>query len=120
MVKIIDISSKGRAKREDEEFLDKLKTIATVGDPNKMKLVIGWGAYGIEYTAIETATGREVPIKQIYLRKQEYSFVPKELINEIVPEIKERNKQSPIFQDFLDSCPETKVDKRPSAELLRH
>ena len=37
------------------------------------------------------------------------------------PEIKEREKLSPIFQDFLDKCLETNVEKRPSAaELLRH
>ena len=37
------------------------------------------------------------------------------------PEIKERDKLSPIFQDFLDKTLETNVDKRPTAaELLRH
>ena len=37
------------------------------------------------------------------------------------PEIKEREKLSPIFQDFLDKSLETNVDRRPSAaELLRH
>merc|ERR1739838_948536 len=37
------------------------------------------------------------------------------------PEIKEREKLSPIFQDFLDKSLETNVDRRPTAaELLRH
>jgi len=37
------------------------------------------------------------------------------------PEIKERNKLSTVFQDFLDHCLEVDVDRRLSAtELLRH
>ena len=35
------------------------------------------------------------------------------------PDIKERNKLSPIFQDFLDSCLETNVDKRLSSSGTR-
>jgi len=37
------------------------------------------------------------------------------------PEIKDRDKLSHIFQDFLDRCLEVDVDKRPTAhEMLRH
>ena len=37
------------------------------------------------------------------------------------PEIKERDKLSTIFQDFLDKCLEVDVEKRPTAhEMLRH
>lgn len=36
------------------------------------------------------------------------------------PEIKEKEKLSPLFQDFLDKCLECDVDKRWSAsELLK-
>lgn len=47
----------------DEEILTRLRSIVTVGDPNrkytKMEK-IGQGASGTVYTAIETATGMEV------------------------------------------------------------
>jgi len=37
------------------------------------------------------------------------------------PEIKERDKLSTAFQDFLDLCLEVDVEKRPSSdELLKH
>ena len=52
-----------KKKMTDEEILAKLRTIVTVGDPNrkytKMEK-IGQGASGTVYTAIETATGMEV------------------------------------------------------------
>jgi serine/threonine protein kinase len=36
------------------------------------------------------------------------------------PDIKEKEKLSPIFQDFLDQCLEVEVDKRsPASELLK-
>lgn len=36
------------------------------------------------------------------------------------PEIKEKEKLSPVFQDFLDQCLEVEVEKRASAsELLK-
>jgi len=54
-----------KKKMTDEEILAKLRTIVTVGDPNrkytKMEK-IGQGASGTVYTAIETATGMEVRI----------------------------------------------------------
>jgi len=37
------------------------------------------------------------------------------------PDIKEKEKLSPIFQDFLDQCLEVEVDRRsPASELLKH
>ena len=36
------------------------------------------------------------------------------------PDIKEKEKLSPIFQDFLDQCLEVEVDRRsPASELLK-
>lgn len=58
-----------KKKMTDEEILAKLRTIVTVGDPNrkytKMEK-IGQGASGTVYTAIETATGMEVGISTYY------------------------------------------------------
>ena len=37
------------------------------------------------------------------------------------PEIKERDKLSPVLQDFIDKCLEVDVERRCSAtQLLRH
>uniref|UniRef100_A0A182PKN7 non-specific serine/threonine protein kinase n=1 Tax=Anopheles epiroticus TaxID=199890 RepID=A0A182PKN7_9DIPT len=147
-----------KKKMSDEEILEKLRTIVSVGDPkrkyNKMEK-IGQGASGTVYTAIESSTGMEVAIKQMNLSQQ-----PKKelIINEILvdlwslgimaiemiegeppylnenplralyliathgkPEIKEKEKLSTVFQDFLDQCLEVDVDQRATAyELLRH
>jgi p21-activated kinase 1 len=63
-----------KKKMTDEEILAKLRTIVTVGDPNrkytKMEK-IGQGASGTVYTAIETATGMEV---RIYLPLLEFRY----------------------------------------------
>ena len=57
-----------KKKMSDEEILERLKSIVSVGDPNrkytKMEK-IGQGASGTVYTAIETSTGMEVAIKQV-------------------------------------------------------
>ena len=89
-----------KKKMSDEEILDRLKTIVTVGDPNKKYTKmekIGQGASGTVYTAIETATGMEVAIKQMNLQQQ-----PKKelIINEIV--VMKANKH-PNVVNFLDA-----------------
>uniref|UniRef100_A0A1B0CXC6 non-specific serine/threonine protein kinase n=1 Tax=Lutzomyia longipalpis TaxID=7200 RepID=A0A1B0CXC6_LUTLO len=68
--------SRGTVKKKkmtDEEILEKLRTIVSVGDPNrkytKMEK-IGQGASGTVYTAIESSTGMEVAIKQMNLSQQ--------------------------------------------------
>ena len=84
----------------DEEILSRLRQIVTVGDPNrkytKMEK-IGQGASGTVYTAIETATGMEVAIKQMNLQQQ-----PKKelIINEII--VMKENKH-PNVVNFLDA-----------------
>lgn len=89
-----------KKKMSDEEILDRLKSIVSVGDPNrkynKMEK-IGQGASGTVYTAIETATGMEVAIKQMNLQQQ-----PKKelIINEIV--VMKANKH-PNVVNFLDA-----------------
>lgn len=84
----------------DEEILEKLRTIVSVGDPNrkytKMEK-IGQGASGTVYTAIESSTGMEVAIKQMNLSQQ-----PKKelIINEIL--VMRENKH-PNVVNYLDS-----------------
>lgn len=89
-----------KKKMSDEEILEKLRTIVSVGDPNrkytKMEK-IGQGASGIVYTAIESSTGMEVAIKQMNLSQQ-----PKKelIINEIL--VMRENKH-PNVVNYLDS-----------------
>lgn len=89
-----------KKKMSDEEIIERLRQIVTVGDPNrkytKMEK-IGQGASGTVYTAIETATGMEVAIKQMNLQQQ-----PKKelIINEIV--VMKANKH-PNVVNFLDA-----------------
>jgi len=89
-----------KKKMSDEEILSRLRSIVTVGDPNrkytKMEK-IGQGASGTVYTAIETATGMEVAIKQMNLQQQ-----PKKelIINEII--VMKSNKH-PNVVNFLDA-----------------
>ena len=89
-----------KKKMSDEEIMERLRQIVTVGDPNrkytKMEK-IGQGASGTVYTAIETATGMEVAIKQMNLQQQ-----PKKelIINEIV--VMKANKH-PNVVNVLDS-----------------
>ncbi|XP_052784047.1 serine/threonine-protein kinase PAK 3-like isoform X2 [Mya arenaria] len=89
-----------KKKMTDEEIIEKLRTIVTIGDPNrkytKMEK-IGQGASGTVYIAIEVATGREVAIKAMNLSQQ-----PKKelIINEILVM---REHQNPNIVNFLDS-----------------
>ncbi|XKL60450.1 hypothetical protein PGB90_007507 [Kerria lacca] len=93
-------STQRRKKMSDEEILERLRTIVSIGDPNrkytKMEK-IGQGASGTVYTAIETSTGIEVAIKQMNLSQQ-----PKKelIINEIL--VMRENKH-PNVVNYLDS-----------------
>ncbi len=109
-----------KKKMSDEEILEKLRSIVSVGDPNrkytKMEKIgqgcvpsftefhrvspsclIGFRASGTVYTAIETSTGQEVAIKQMNLSQQ-----PKKelIINEIL--VMRENKH-PNVVNYLDS-----------------
>ncbi|CAH1781149.1 unnamed protein product [Owenia fusiformis] len=89
-----------KKKMTDEEILEKLRTIVSVGDPNKKYTKmekIGQGASGTVYIAIEVATGREVAIKQMNLSQQ-----PKKelIINEILVM---RENQNPNIVNYLNS-----------------
>lgn len=93
-------SAKKKTKMTDEEILEKLRTIVSVGDPTrkyaKMEK-IGQGASGTVYTAIESSTGMEVAIKRMNLSQQ-----PKKelIINEIL--VMRENKH-PNVVNYLDS-----------------
>ncbi|KAI4896850.1 hypothetical protein NFI96_016913 [Prochilodus magdalenae] len=89
-----------KGKMTDEEIMDKLRTIVSIGDPKKKYTryeKIGQGASGTVYTAIDVATGQEVAIKQINLQKQ-----PKKelIINEILVM---KELKNPNIVNFLDS-----------------
>ncbi|XP_033637392.1 serine/threonine-protein kinase PAK 3-like [Asterias rubens] len=89
-----------KKKMSDEEILERLRQIVSVGDPKKRytKLEkIGQGASGVVYTAIEIGTGQEVAIKQMNLQQQ-----PKKelIINEILVM---RENKNPNIVNYLDS-----------------
>ncbi|XP_035287878.1 serine/threonine-protein kinase PAK 1-like [Anguilla rostrata] len=89
-----------KKKMSDEEILDKLRSIVSVGDPKKKYThfeKIGQGASGTVYTAIDVATGQEVAIKQMNLQQQ-----PKKelIINEILVM---RENKNPNIVNYLDS-----------------
>lgn len=91
---------KKKNKMSDEEIMDKLRTIVSIGDPKKKYTryeKIGQGASGTVFTAIDVATGQEVAIKQINLQKQ-----PKKelIINEILVM---KELKNPNIVNFLDS-----------------
>uniref|UniRef100_A0A8C5BNU7 non-specific serine/threonine protein kinase n=1 Tax=Gadus morhua TaxID=8049 RepID=A0A8C5BNU7_GADMO len=89
-----------KGKMSDEEIMDKLRSIVSIGDPKKKYTryeKIGQGASGTVFTAIDVATGQEVAIKQINLQKQ-----PKKelIINEILVM---KELKNPNIVNFLDS-----------------
>uniref|UniRef100_A0A1A8GSQ9 non-specific serine/threonine protein kinase n=2 Tax=Nothobranchius korthausae TaxID=1143690 RepID=A0A1A8GSQ9_9TELE len=89
-----------KKKMSDEEILEKLRTIVSVGDPKKKYTrfeKIGQGASGTVYTAVDIATGQEVAIKQMNLQQQ-----PKKelIINEILVM---RENKNPNIVNYLDS-----------------
>ncbi|KAK0405908.1 hypothetical protein QR680_018257 [Steinernema hermaphroditum] len=94
------VNARNRRKITDAEVLQKLRTIVTMGNPDrKYQKVdkIGSGASGSVYTAIEISTGAEVAIKQMNLAQQ-----PKKelIINEIL--VMRENKHANIV-NYLDS-----------------
>ncbi|KOB65646.1 Uncharacterized protein OBRU01_22384, partial [Operophtera brumata] len=104
----------------DEEILEKLRTIVSVGDPNrkytKMEK-IGQGASGTVFTAIETSTGMEVAIKQMNLSQQ-----PKKelIINEIL--VMRENKHNNVYLaggSLTDVVTETCMDEGQIAAVCR-
>uniref|UniRef100_A0A9J7WWZ3 non-specific serine/threonine protein kinase n=1 Tax=Cyprinus carpio carpio TaxID=630221 RepID=A0A9J7WWZ3_CYPCA len=93
-------SQRKKSKMTDEEILEKLRSIVSVGDPKKKYTrfeKIGQGASGTVYTAIDIATGQEVAIKQMNLQQQ-----PKKelIINEILVM---RENKNPNIVNYLDS-----------------
>ncbi|XP_077417738.1 serine/threonine-protein kinase PAK 2-like isoform X3 [Vanacampus margaritifer] len=98
--KAADRQRKKGGKMTDEEIMEKLRTIVSIGDPKKKYTryeKIGQGASGTVYTAIDVATGQEVAIKQINLQKQ-----PKKelIINEILVM---KEMKNPNIVNFVDS-----------------
>ncbi|KAL6052837.1 hypothetical protein STEG23_013512, partial [Scotinomys teguina] len=112
---------KKKAKMTDEEIMEKLRTIVSIGDPKKKytryeKIGQGYeifhGASGTVFTATDVALGQEVAIKQINLQKQ-----PKKelIINEILVM---KELKNPNIVNFLDSSFRSSVihlEKRCSA-----
>lgn len=87
-------------KMTDEEILERLRSIVTIGDPHRKFTrmeKIGQGASGVVHTAIEISTGMQVAIKQMNLSAQ-----PKKelIVNEIL--VMRENKH-PNVVNYLDS-----------------
>ncbi|KAJ8310906.1 hypothetical protein KUTeg_012771 [Tegillarca granosa] len=113
-----------KKKMTDEEILEKLRTIVTIGDPNrkytKMEK-IGQGASGTVFIAIEVATGREVAIKTMNLSQQ-----PKKelIINEILV-MKANQNPNIVVMEYLaggsltDVVTETCMDEGQIAAVCR-
>lgn len=95
-----DRQRKKGGKMSDEDIMEKLRTIVSIGDPKKKYSryeKIGQGASGTVYTATDVSTGQEVAIKQINLQKQ-----PKKelIINEILVM---KEMKNPNIVNFVDS-----------------
>uniref|UniRef100_A0A0N4ZZ11 non-specific serine/threonine protein kinase n=1 Tax=Parastrongyloides trichosuri TaxID=131310 RepID=A0A0N4ZZ11_PARTI len=94
-----DVSQR-KKKLSDSEVLARLRSIVTIGNPDRRYQKvnkIGSGASGSVYTAIEISTGAEVAIKEMNLSQQ-----PKKdlIINEIL--VMRENKH-PNIVNYLDS-----------------
>lgn len=94
-----DVSQR-KKKLSDAEVLTRLRSIVTIGNPDRRYQKvdkIGSGASGSVYTAIEISTGAEVAIKEMNLSQQ-----PKKdlIINEIL--VMRENKH-PNIVNYLDS-----------------
>lgn len=84
----------------DEQILDKLRRIVSLGDPTKRYISlekIGQGASGVVYTGTDCLTGQTVALKQMNLKMQ-----PKKefIINEII--VMKENKH-PNIVNYVDS-----------------
>ncbi|KAM9227043.1 LOW QUALITY PROTEIN: serine/threonine-protein kinase PAK 3-like [Leptosomus discolor] len=89
-----------KSKMTDEEILEKLRSIVSVGDPKKKYTgfeKIGQGASGTVYVALDIATGQEVAIKQMDLHREPQKEV---FLHEIL--IMRENK-NPNIVNYLDS-----------------
>ncbi|XP_027766865.1 serine/threonine-protein kinase PAK 3-like, partial [Empidonax traillii] len=94
-----DSSSYWQQKRADEESLEKLRSVVSVGDPWKIYLEwtkIDSGAFGTVYRVTDTATGGEVAIKQVYLHKQ---LKKEQIVDELMIM---RDNKHPNLVNYLD------------------
>ncbi|XP_027563679.1 serine/threonine-protein kinase PAK 3-like, partial [Neopelma chrysocephalum] len=93
-------STNWQQKRPEEDGLEKLRSIVSVGDP--MKNYTEWekiasGAFGTVYAATDAATGGEVAIKQVYLQKQ---LKKEQIVDELIVM---RDNKHPNIVNYLDS-----------------
>nr|XP_006003672.1 PREDICTED: serine/threonine-protein kinase PAK 3 [Latimeria chalumnae] len=129
-----------KSKMSDEEILERLRSIVSVGDPKKKYTrfeKIGQGASGTVYTAIDIATGQEVSDNANVQRVSSISSLPGRswgltltslplqalylIATNGTPELQNPEKLSTVFRDFLNRCLEMDVDRRGAAkELLQH
>ncbi|XP_027488489.1 serine/threonine-protein kinase PAK 3-like [Corapipo altera] len=83
----------------EEDSLEKLRSIVSVGDP--MKKYVEWekiasGAFGTVYAVTDTATGGEVAIKQVCLQKQ---LKKEQIVDELIIM---RDNNHPNIVNYLD------------------
>ncbi|XP_054033809.1 LOW QUALITY PROTEIN: serine/threonine-protein kinase PAK 1-like [Dryobates pubescens] len=88
-----------RARQTDEDPLDKLRSIVSMGHPeNKYAEAekLGQGSYGAVFRAVEMATGREVAIKHISVNQGDEDYVMQEILVQ-------RDHKNPNIVNYLDS-----------------
>ncbi|XP_027580901.2 serine/threonine-protein kinase PAK 3-like [Pipra filicauda] len=93
-------STNEQQKTVEEDSLEKLRSIVSVGDP--MKKYVEWekiasGGFGTVYAATDTATGGEVAIKQVCLQKQ---LKKEQIVDELIVM---RDNKHPNIVNYLDS-----------------